>query len=190
MFPMITLDTTQTPAPVDSLELEPQQGTAWLLRARQLLPVARERLFPLFADAANLARITPPELGFDILTELPVDMRVGALIDYRIALWGIPLRWRTEISAWRPPIEFVDTQLVGPYAEWVHRHRFIAVGPDATIVEDHVRFRLPLGRLGGLAGPLVRRQLRRIFTYRRSALLRLIADAGLPHGNQGSIPGR
>ena len=185
---MITLDTTQTLTTIDGIEFERQHGTTWLLRARQRLPVARDRLFRLFADAANLARITPPELGFDILTELPIDMRLGALIDYRIALWGSPIRWRTEISAWRPPIEFVDTQLDGPYAEWVHRHRFIAVGPDSTLVEDQVRFRLPLGRLGAVAGPIVRRQLRRIFTYRRTAILRLIDDER-PRRDQGSIPG-
>src|SRR3982751_7092314 len=98
MFSMITLDTMQTPDASNSIEFAPQEGTAWLLRARQRVPVGRDDLFPLFADATNLARITPPELGFDILTDhLPIRMRVGALIDYRVTLWGIPMSWRTEI---------------------------------------------------------------------------------------------
>jgi ligand-binding SRPBCC domain-containing protein len=176
------LDTKQRQDVSNAIEFAPQGGLAWLLRARQRVPVARDRLFPLFADAANLARITPPELGFDILTELPIAMRAGTLIDYRIGLWGIRMRWRTEISAWNPPVEFVDTQLSGPYAEWVHRHRFIEMAPQSTLVEDFVRFRLPLGRLGAAAAPLVRRQLRRIFTFRRSAILRLIQDEGLTPG--------
>jgi ligand-binding SRPBCC domain-containing protein len=184
------LDTTQTQDASNSIAFARQDGTAWLLRARQRVSVARANLFPIFADAANLARITPPELGFDILTEPPIPMRVGALIDYRIGLWGIPIRWRTGIAAWNPPVEFVDTQLRGPYAEWVHRHRFIEMAPDSTLVEDDVRFRLPLGHLGAVAGPLVRRQLRRIFTFRRNALLRPIEEAGLAPRDQGSIPGR
>ena len=184
------LDTKQTRDAADTIEFARQDGTAWLLRARQRVAVARNDLFPLFAEARNLARITPPELGFDILTELPITMRPGALIDYRIGLWGIPMRWKTEITAWNPPIEFVDTQLRGPYAEWVHRHRFIELAPGSTLVEDIVRFRLPLGQLGAVAGPLVRRQLRRIFTFRRGAILRLTEEEGLTAGVQGSIPGR
>jgi ligand-binding SRPBCC domain-containing protein len=140
----------------------------------------RRDLFPFFADAANLARITPPELGFHVLTPQPIAMRAGAMIDYEIRLWGIPMSWRTEITVWHPPVEFVDTQLSGPYAEWVHRHRFIELTPDSTLVEDYVRFRLPLGRLGTLAAPIVRRQLRRIFDYRRAVIARL---------DYGSTPG-
>jgi ligand-binding SRPBCC domain-containing protein len=187
---MTMLDTKPTHDASNTIEFARQDGNAWLLRARQRVPVSRRELFPLFSDAANLARITPPELGFDILTKLPVAMHVGALIDYRIGLYGIPMNWRTEITAWNPPVEFVDTQLRGPYAEWVHRHRFIEMTPASTLVEDFVRFRLPLGRLGGVAGPIVRRQLRRIFTFRRGAILRLIEEAGLTQGAQGSIPGR
>ena len=190
MFPMISLDTKPTHDASNTIEFARQEGTAWLLRARQRVAASRDELFPLFADAANLARITPPELGFDILTELPITLRVGALIDYRIRLWGIPMTWRTEITAWNPPVEFVDTQLRGPYAEWVHRHRFIEMAPGSTLVEDYVRFRLPLGRLGATAGPVVRRQIRRIFTFRRGAIVRLIEDAGLAVRSQGSIPGR
>ena len=144
-----------------------------MLRARQRIPLGRAELFPFFADAANLGRITPPEMRFEILTPLPVAMREGALIDYRIRVRGVPMRWRTLISRWRPPHEFVDEQLRGPYAEWHHRHRFTALGDGATLVEDEVRFRLPLGPLGAIAGPLVRWQLRRIFAFRRDALAHL-----------------
>lgn len=164
------LDTEHTPDALDQISLSRESDNSWSLTARQKLELPRSEVFPFFADATNLARITPPELGFQILTPTPLLMRVGALIDYRITLWGLPLRWRTEITAWNPPIEFVDTQLRGPYAEWVHRHRFVELGPGTTLIEDVVRFRLPLGRLGALGGPFVRRQLRRIFAYRRDVI--------------------
>ena len=158
----------------ESLAIERDASGAWILRARQTLQRSRDRLFPFFADAANLGRITPPEENFEITTRTPIVMRVGTLIDYQIRTWGIPMRWRTEITEWNPPVEFVDIQLRGPYAEWIHRHRFIALGDSTTLMEDVVRFRLPLGRLGAVAGPVVRRQLRRIFAYRRTAVSALL----------------
>ena len=160
--------------PVDQLSIVQSAPLEWTLTARQQLMRPREQLFPFFADAANLGRITPPEMHFEIITPGPIEMRVGTLIDYSIKTWGIPMRWRTEITAWNPPIEFVDTQLRGPYAEWVHRHRFIAFTGNTTLMEDVVRFRLPLGRLGAVASPVVRRQLRRIFAYRKEVVRRLV----------------
>jgi ligand-binding SRPBCC domain-containing protein len=171
---MATLDIGYEPASDYGLRIERESGTTWALRAWQRLPLPRSELFPFFADAGNLARITPPGMRFDILTPRPIAMGVGTVIDYRIRTLGVPMRWRTLISGWNPPLEFTDTQVRGPYAEWVHRHRFIDLSPAETLMEDHVRFRLPLGRLGAGGGPLVRHQLRRIFAFRRVAIARLV----------------
>jgi ligand-binding SRPBCC domain-containing protein len=158
----------------DEIRIDRESGTAWVLRAAQRLPRTRAEVFPFFADAGNLARITPPAMRFDILTPRPIEMGAGTVIDYRIRTWGVAMRWRTLISAWNPPVEFIDTQVRGPYAEWVHRHRFTELGAAETLMEDHVRFRLPLGPLGAAVGPLVRHELLRIFAFRRVAIARLV----------------
>jgi ligand-binding SRPBCC domain-containing protein len=133
------------------------------------VPLPVEDVFPFFAEAGNLQRITPPELGFEILTPQPVEMRRGTLLEYRLSLFGVPFHWRTEIAAWDPPHGFIDVQLSGPYAVWEHTHAFAAT-ETGTLIDDQVRYRLPLSPLGDVAYPLVRRQLGRIFAYRQRAV--------------------
>lgn len=135
----------------------------------QRIPEPLSRVFAFFADAANLERITPPELRFRIDTPLPVPMGVGTLIDYRLVLFGVPFRWRTRISQWEPGVGFVDEQLEGPYRLWVHRHDF-AERDGATQMVDRLDYALPLPPLGEAALPLVRRQLDRIFDFRAAAV--------------------
>ena len=144
-----------------------------ILTTSLTLPIDRDVVFDFFSRAENLGRITPPKLSFKILSPQPIRMANGARIDYSIGLHGIPMRWNTRIEEWNPPREFVDVQLRGPYSEWVHRHSFHDL-PGATRIDDEVRYRLPLGILGGLAHPVVRRQLTGIFTHRQKEVARLL----------------
>ncbi|MDQ6829431.1 MAG: SRPBCC family protein [Gemmatimonadota bacterium] len=144
------------------------------LTTRIELPLDRNRVFDFFADAENLGAVTPDELHFRIRTPRPIAMREGALIDYTIRLWGFPLRWRTRIARWNPPVEFVDEQLRGPYKSWIHTHRFVAGESGTTIIEDEVLYELRFGWLGRLIAPLVRRQLGRIFAYRNARVRTLL----------------
>lgn len=134
----------------------------------------KERVFDFFGRAENLEAITPPELNFRILTPLPIRMGQGTLIDYALRLHGIPMRWRTLISHWEPPVRFVDEQLQGPYARWVHTHTFADAPDGGTLVADHVSYRLPLHPLSAPVHPLIRRQLTRIFAYRTERVRELV----------------
>lgn len=130
------------------------------------LPTPVETVFPFFADAGNLEAITPPELRFRFVTSLPIEMRVGALIEYRLSLFGVPFSWLTEISVWEPGKRFVDRQLRGPFRLWHHEHRFESTAAGGTRMRDTVHYALPLEPLGRLAHPVVRSRLDRIFDYR------------------------
>ena len=140
-----------------------------VLPAEAWIPLPRDQGFPFFAAAENLERITPPELRFRIVTPLPVEMRQGTLIDYRLSLDGIPFGWRTLISEWDPPFAFTDTQLKGPYHTWIHRHTFDEVD-GGTLMRDEVRWRVPLWPLGAVAMPVVRAKVARIFRHRQESL--------------------
>jgi ligand-binding SRPBCC domain-containing protein len=139
------------------------------LHTSMSLPLARDHVFAFFAEATNLQRITPPELGFAMGTSPPIHLREGTRIAYRLHLFGVPFSWLSQIQRWHPPEECVDVQLRGPYTPWVHTHR-CREEHGATLIEDHVEYALPYWPLGELAYPLVRLQLARIFRYRQQAI--------------------
>ena len=131
------------------------------------LPQDPETLFPFFGDASNLERITPPWLHFQIITPTPIQMEPGALIDYRLRVRGLPMRWRTRIDAWEPPFRFVDQQIRGPYRRGVHQHTFEAKD-GGTLIRDRVEYAVPFDLL--VHGWLVQPDIRTIFQFRKTSL--------------------
>lgn len=138
------------------------------------LPRTREEVFGFFSNAKNLEILTPPWLNFEILTPDPIDLKVGTLIDYRLRLRGIPIRWRSEITVWAPPFRFVDEQRKGPYKTWIHEHRFEEQA-GSTIAIDHVQY----DHFGGLLVNrfFVARDLEKVFAYRRLKLLEIFGSS-------------
>jgi ligand-binding SRPBCC domain-containing protein len=151
-------------------------GRVHILEREQRVELPIDQAFAFYGDAHNLERITPPLLRFEVKTARPIEMRVGTLIEYRLRLHGVPVRWRTRIEVWEPPRRFVDAQIKGPYSLWEHTHTFEADGPGATVIRDRVRYSIPFGPLGEIADRLlVQRDLRQIFDYRRDAVARELA---------------
>lgn len=149
-------------------------GRGSRLEATQFLPHPREHIFDFFSQARQLQSITPPWLHFEVLTPEPLVIQAGSLIDYRLRLHGIPLRWRSRISVWEPPFRFVDEQLRGPYRRWYHEHRFEPV-EGGTLCHDTVDYEVLGGRL--IDRWLVAPDLRRIFSFRQQKLHELFGAA-------------
>ena len=147
------------------------------------VPRPIDAVFEFFGNAANLELMTPPWLAFKILTPQPIEMCPGTHIDYRISLRGLPMRWRSEITTWKPPFEFVDEQRKGPYRQWHHRHTFES-RDGGTLVGDEVTYDV-------LGGDLIHRlfvagDLRKIFAFREETMLRLFRDDSRLPNDQGA----
>jgi ligand-binding SRPBCC domain-containing protein len=151
-----------------SIQKHPDGG--YLLRGECVIPRPLDEVFAFFADAANLEVLTPPWLNFRILTPRPIAMRPGCLIDYRLRVRGVPIRWQSEITAWEAPHRFVDEARRGPYKFWRHEHRFEPCD-DGTRVFDAVHYGVPGGAL--VHWLVVGRDVRTIFAYRQQVLAKL-----------------
>jgi len=150
-----------------------REGKDFTVYAEQWLPWSPEELFPFYGDAYNLEVLTPDFLQFKVQTPRPIEMKPGAIIDYRLKVHGIPLKWRTRIDQWEPASHFVDEQIKGPYVKWYHQHRFEAHAGGTRVI-DQVNFR-PRG------GPIiyhlfVKRDVENIFHFRQQKLFTMFGD--------------
>jgi ligand-binding SRPBCC domain-containing protein len=144
-----------------------------IFETEQWFPLRPEEVFTFFSDALNLELITPPWLRFKVLTVSPIEMREGTVIDYRLRLRGIPLRWQSQITAWEPPHRFVDQQRQGPYRLWIHEHTFVESN-GGTLARDRVEYAVPGGML--VQKFFVEPELKRIFAYRSRRMQEILVD--------------
>ena len=152
-------------------------ATVHVLEKEAFIERPLEEVFNFFSRAENLELLTPTSLRFKILTPSPIQMKPGALIEYRLSLFGLPFRWKTLIQDWEPPLRFVDSQLSGPYLSWVHEHTFQEV-MGGTRMCDRVEYQVP----GGPLEPLIHRlfvgpQVKQIFEFRTATILRLMGQS-------------
>lgn len=145
-----------------------------VLKRSQLLPITLEEAWDFFTNPANLNVITPENMNFKILTDLPDRVYPGLFIRYKVAaVAGIPMDWTTEITHVEPMAYFVDEQRSGPYRIWHHEHHFEA-RPDGVWMTDILHYDIGKSLLGTLAGALfVHRKVRDIFDYRYQKLTQL-----------------
>jgi len=148
-------------------------------------------VFEFFSSPENLAEITPEDLNFKILTPEPLEMKRGAVIDYTIKLFKIPVHWRTLITTFEPPYRFVDEQIKGPYSLWHHTHIFKEVSGGVEI-HDSVSYSVPFGLLGRLLHAVwIKRDLERIFEHRKNVIDRIfsrkIDNSQLSHSEKVSL---
>lgn len=140
------------------------------INTTQFIDKPLETVFHFFSKPENLEQMTPKNLSFKILTPKPIKMEKGALIDYTIRIVVIPIHWRSYVSKYYPPYEFVDEQVKGPYAFWHHTHTFKEVDGGVEI-KDRVKYAIPMGILGRFIHAIyIKNDLKKIFTHRKIAI--------------------
>lgn len=157
------------------IERSSTDSHGYRLSSELLVAETQSKVFEFFADAFQLETITPPWLHFAVQTPRPIKMHEATVIDYKLRLHGLPIRWRSKISRWEPLFCFVDEQIKGPYRYWHHLHTFESLD-GGTLVRDVVHYGVPLSFL--LHPLLVRRDLMKIFEYRRDMMGRIFTVAG------------
>ena len=143
----------------------------YTFQSKTILNSNIDNVFEFFCKSENLQKLTPSSLNFKILSEIPNEMKKGALIDYQIKLYGVPVKWKTKITKWNPPFEFEDTQLKGPYKLWKHSHIFTDLG-DKTEMTDIVKYNPKGWPFNSLLNHIfVRKEVEKIFSYREERIL-------------------
>ncbi|NRA46174.1 MAG: TIGR01777 family protein [Oligoflexales bacterium] len=142
---------------------------------RQWLPKKIEEIWPFFADARNLEKITPPWLKFKVVAGEPESIGQDSSFKYALKIHGLPIKWHSKIKAWIPNEQFTDIQTKGPYRLWSHRHLFHPLA-GGTLMEDRVEYGLPFAPFSHVALPFVQKDLNKIFSYRKKVIADLLGN--------------
>ena len=151
---------------------------SYRIKQVQVLPISLEEAWDFFSTPNNLEKITPKDMRFDVISEVPYGtVFSGQIIKYIVSpILNIPIHWVTEVTHVEEQKYFVDNQRIGPYAMWHHQHIFKAV-PGGVEMTDIVDYGLPLGPLGAIAhGLFVKKQVQQIFSHRYKVLEELFGS--------------
>ncbi len=137
------------------------------LRKETLVTTDMEKAWDFIRNPGNLNLITPPDMAFEIVSELPDEMFEGMLVEYRVRIPVVGTRpWLSELKHIVPGRSFVDEQKIGPYKLWYHYHALEQVGDKIKFI-DQVTYEVPYCIFGKMAHALfIRKTLERIFAYR------------------------
>lgn len=141
-------------------------------KTSQKLNISKNNAWEFFSNPANLSKITPPWLSFQVTSSLPDKMYAGLIITYFVRpLLNIPQTWVTEITHVNEPNYFVDEQRFGPYKMWHHEHIFNETNDGKILMEDIVSYAVPFGFIGRIVNSIViSKKINEIFNYRRKIL--------------------
>lgn len=135
---------------------------------KQFLPITLEKGWEFFSDPYNLSKITPPDMGFEVKSfSGKKELHRGQIITYNIRpLFGITVKWVTEITHADQPDFFVDEQRLGPFSFWHHKH-YLKLAKGGVEMIDSLHYKMPFGFLGEIVHSLiVKKRLEKIFDFR------------------------
>ena len=149
----------------------------YTFHATQNLPISVAEAWEFLSNPINLKAITPTYMGFDMLSGADRPMYPGQIIQYLVKpLFGIKMKWVTEITHMVDNEYFVDEQRYGPYDLWHHKH-FLREIPGGVAMEDIIDYKIPMGILGQMVHPfVVKPKLDEIFEYRKKRLTILFGE--------------
>ncbi len=145
----------------------------YTFQSTQFVTVPLKECWEFFSRPSNLGMITPPDMGFEMVSQLESTIYPGQIIMYKIKPFpGFHVTWVTEITNVREYLSFIDEQRRGPYKFWHHRHAFREVDGGVEI-SDHVCYCPPYGILGRAIMPIIQKRLQKIFDFRSEKIREL-----------------
>lgn len=140
----------------------------YTLETEQELNISLAKAWNYFSSPENLAKITPPKMGFNITSKVDKKAYQGQIITYKVSpVPFIKTNWVTEITQVKEQEFFIDEQRFGPYAMWHHEHWFEELANGNTLMKDKISYKIPFGFLGHIAQTIfIKKQLKTIFEYR------------------------
>ncbi|MFL5349172.1 MAG: TIGR01777 family oxidoreductase [Hyalangium sp.] len=158
-------------------------GKSLMFDARSRMPVPASELFAWHTREGALERLMPPWESAELVERSGEGLREGTRVVMRMRVGPLWQTWVARHTKYIQDSLFQDEQVSGPFAQWVHTHRFWPEPPSSSVLEDEVIYAPPLGVAGrAFGGGMIRRRLERMFAYRhavtREDLRRHAAYAG------------